>query len=369
MAKYEIRDELDNDQPAGREIDLTPPKADKKPKPDTTFDDLDRGTFRNDPVVIDDSPRQRVDEGDDDEDYLLRDEDEEGDDAADDAQDRRERQEREETRGRETDINMRKRLQRERRLRQEAEEDAEHYRERFEGVERRMSQIESKVTSGATVATLEAEADTLKAKQAALRIKLKQAKEAGEVDLEIELTEEISNVIGDLRVNAYKTQEAKKAVTDAAVTKTTPEPNRFLTRWMRQHGAWYNGSKSNAEIALAIEKEVLAGGSNVRTAEHFRKIDAKLSKLYPKEFKARRPDSDPDRVRRSPTNGGDADGQRGNPEARRQAPGDISIRVQNGKAYLTPAHEEVMRKFGLDPENPNDVNDFVKENVNKKARR
>jgi hypothetical protein len=367
MARYEIRDELDNDQPAGREIDLTPPKA-AKTKPDTTFDELERGTFRNDPVVIEDAPRQRVDEDErDEDDYLLRDEDED-DVAADDAEDRQERQERREERGRETDIAMRKRLQRERRLRQEAEEDAEHYRERFETVERRMSQIESKVTSGETVGVLEAEVETLKTKQVALRAKLKAAKEAGEVDLEIELTEEIANIVGDLRVNAYKIQEAKKAATAATTTKATSEPNRFLTRWMRQHGAWYNGSKANAEIALAIEKEILAGGSNVRTAEHFRKIDNKLAKLYPKEFKAARPGSDPDRTRRSPTNGGDADGQRGNPDTRR-TPGDISIRVQSGKAYLTPEHERVMRQFGMDPDNPNDVNNFVKENVSKKDRR
>ena len=367
MSKYEVRDEFGDDEPTGREVDLKAPRADKKPnaKPESDFDELERGTFRNEPTVEEVTRRDPDDDGDP-EDY-LEDEGEE-DTRADDAQDRREREERREERGRGADEGVRKRLARERRLRLEAEEDAEHYRERFEGVDRRLNQIESKVTGGETTAALEVEAEALKVKQAAIRIKLKQAKEAGEVDLEIELTEELSNIIGDLRVNNYKVAEAKKGVTKVAEAKTTPEPNRFLTRWMRQHGSWYNGNKSNADIAVAIEKEILAGGSNIRTAEHFRKIDAKLSKLYPKEFKASRPGSDPDRARRSPVNGGDADGQRGEPSQRRTQ-GDINIRIQNGKAYLTEAHEAIMRKFNMDPDNPNDVNDFVKENISKKARR
>jgi hypothetical protein len=367
-SRYEVRDEFGDDEPAGREVDLKAPRADKKPnaKPESDFDELERGTFRNEPTS-EEVTRREPDAEDDAEDY-LEDDGDDRDTAADDAQDRRERDERREDRGRDADASVRKRLARERRLRLEAEEDAEHYRERFEGVDRRMNQLESKVNSGETTVVLEAEAEALRVKQAAVRIKLKQAKEAGEVDLEIDLQEELATIGGDLRVNAYKVTEAKKGVTAAAATKAAPEPNRFLTRWMRQHGAWYNGSKSNAEISIAIEKEILAGGSNIRTAEHFRKIDAKLAKLYPKEFKAVRPGVDPDRARRSPVNGGDADGQRGDPTGRRTQ-GDINIRVQNGKAYLTEAHEAIMRKFNMDPDNPNDVNDFVKENVNKKSRR
>ena len=371
MSKYEVRDDFDDREPAGREVDLKAPRADKKPnaKSESDFDELERGTFRNEPTVEEVTRRDPDDEDDGGagaDDYLEDDADDR-DDRADDARDRRERDERREARGRDADESVRKRLARERRLRLEAEEDAEHYRERFEGVARRLNQIESKVTSGETTAALEDEAETLKTKQIALRVKLKQAKEAGEVDLEIELQEELASIVGDLRVNAYKAAEAKKAVTAAATTKTTPEPNRFLTRWMRQHGSWYNGSKSNADIAVAIEKEILAGGSNIRTAEHFRKIDAKLSKLYPKEFKASRPGSDPDRARRSPVNGGDADGQRGEPSQRRTQ-GDINIQIRNGKAYLTEAHERVMKQFGLDPDDPGDVNSFVRENTGKRKR-
>jgi len=354
-ARYQVREDYD-DEPRGTAVDLVPPKQAKAQKPNQEFDDLERGTFRNDPPVT----HVDEDEGDEDEPRGRQDEDDQ-DDQDDQDDDRDTRRERQVDRGRQQDESIRKRLARERRLREEASEDAEYFRERTETLERRLNSIESKMTSGEAVATLERERETLQSKLADIKVRLKQAKEAGDVDLEVDLSTELAKVGGDIQVNAYKIEDAKKSAAAATTAKPGEEPNRHLAKWKRRHGAWF-ANPVNQQIAAAIEKEVLATGSNVRTEAHFREITKRLAKLNPKEFSvAREYGGGESNTRRSPVNGGN-DNESGSRPASRYG-NDVNIQIRNGKAYITPEHEEIMRKFGLDPEDPNDVNSFVRENV------
>lgn len=256
----------------------------------------------------------------------------------------------------------RRRLARERRLRDEAEQDASHYQQEFQRVDKRLDEISRKLESQKSSGELDRKIDGLIGTVGKIKEDLKAATEAGDTDKIIDLQEKLSDTKAELKLAEYQKAQVKEAASAAAAdtTKTAPAPNRHLTRWMRQHGRRYNSDEVFKRSAETISAQLIREGFPANDPDHFTELNKRLASMFPKEF----PKGNQAR-RRPPIGSGEESGA---PE-RTEGRGDkLDIRVRGNRAQLTREHESIMRKFGMDPEDAEDRKAFVRENITRKGK-
>ncbi len=261
-----------------------------------------------------------------------------------------------------------RRLMRERRLREEAENDAETMRNNFNAVNKRVVEIESTLKARTSSEETARKENELNSKLIDLRAQKRNAIENGETDKQILLDEQIADVVSDIKIGRMQQSTADEAAKKIAEGRSeVVEPvNRHVTRWMRQHGELYRKDSIFRGAAMAADREIAGEGYDKNSPEYFDELSKRLSKRFPEEFKrsGKKGDGAPPRSKH-PLSGADAERS----VTKRKAAGNLDIQVRGNKAALNKQHFRIMRSFGMDPESPDDVNTFVRENLPKQRRR
>lgn len=234
-----------------------------------------------------------------------------------------------------------KRLARERRLLQEAREDTKEILAEL----RHFKEAVVKKTSDDELVKARASTETTLGR---LRTELKAAFEDGNTDDQVRLTEEIADAKAELRTLEADAKRAKEAEASAPETGRS---QRAAQQWIRKHARYHTDPVFRA-AAIALDKQLIATGSDNATAEHYEGIDKELARRFPEEYKK---SAAGQKRRESPVHGG-----RGNEGGQRT----IAGFVRRGKKIIISAKQsDNMRRFGLDPDSPDDVKSYVRENL------
>lgn len=230
-----------------------------------------------------------------------------------------------------------KRLDRERRLREEQADENKALRERLD-------KLENTQKSRADDATFASEKAAIDGKIAKIREELEVAVEAGETKDQLRLSEELSDLKHELRSKEADHKRAK----EAAPVKT--EDNTIVVtkvrQWMRKHPR-FNRDQEFAALVRATDKSVANAGFDPETDEFYAELDKRLRKRYPEEYpKAGKRPSPPSSNPRTEGAG---------PTKKKSE----SFTSRNGRVTLSRADVANMRKFQLDPTNPADVREYV----------
>ncbi len=348
---YEVVDDADDDLPSRtislkgknkeQEIEST---ADFDELPNALkFDDEDEDTDEDD---LDDEPRRKDKDDEDDAD----DSDTEGDDDIEDVPNKSE---------------FTKRLMRERRLREEAEQDADSHKRNFDAVNKRLQGIESTLQARTSAEAIQQQENELNSKLSNLRIQKKAAIESGETDQQIAIDEQIADVISDIKLGRKERESTEATAKKLAEAKTeiTPPSNRHLTRWMRQHGDSYRTDDEFRAAAQTHDRNIMGEGYDKDSPEYFEELSRRLQKRFPDVIKKTSKREAPERSRH-PSSG--AEGER--TPVRKTRADSLDLKVSGNKVRLNKQHFGIMRSFGMDPESPDDVNTYVRENLPKKRR-
>ncbi len=358
---YEVVDDTDDDLPS-RTITLKDKEKQQDSGNDADFDELPNGIKfdeSDNPIEEDDedfeeprskNPSKDEDEEDDELDADIQ-EDDSNDEEDDDIGNVRDKSE------------FTKRLMRERRLREEAELDAEAHKRNYDALNKRVVDIEATVQSRISAEALQRQEGELNNRLLTLRAQKKAAIEAGETDQQILLDEEIADVVSDIKQGRRQQQEAEATAKEIAKTKTEikPAPNRHLTRWMRQNGDAYRTDDEFRAAAQIHDRNIKGEGYDENSPEYFEELSKRLKKRFPDIVK--KTSKTPPRSKH-PLEGSDAE----RTVVRRALANSLDIQVKGNKARLTKQHFRIMKNFGMDIEDPSDVNTFVRENLPKKRR-
>lgn len=234
-----------------------------------------------------------------------------------------------------------KRLDRERRLREEQADEIKALRERLEKQETSQKVRADDATFNSDKARLEAEI-------AKTREELEAAFESGESKDQARLTEKLGDLKQDLRTRESDHKRAKEAA-PAAVTEDNTIVVTKVRQWIRKHPR-FNRDPEFMALVRATDKSVASAGFDPETDEFYAELDKRLKKRYPEEY---------------PKTGKRPSPPSSNPRTEGSAPtkkkvGDFSAR--NGRVTLSRSDVENMRKFQLDPTNASDVRDYIVNN-------
>lgn len=242
---------------------------------------------------------------------------------------------------------MRKRLARERRLRDEERLNNRELKDRLSKLERTMELQSNDELYSRDVGNLNRE-------WAEVRAKLKQAKEDGETDVELELTDKLIEIKADLKQKEADHKRAKEAAKQQQEAPASTVVARKATQWIRKHPS-FTSDPVFAEFVKAIDRKLAKQGLDPETDDFYRTLDKEVSKRYPEEYprrKAAKPAVPPTLNARREGN-------------QKPASKTVDFATQNGKVRVTRRQLDNMSKFGLDPRNPNDVRDYVLNNRTK----
>lgn len=233
-----------------------------------------------------------------------------------------------------------KRLDRERRsklkARQEAADarrEAAQLRRQLEDQSRSMSETEQK--------KLDDDIESVKAQ-------LTQAYENGETSKQVELTERLSEL--KARKLLAERQAPKASGDDSESRRGPPE---LAQKWMQKNRSWFqrNGFERYTRAANEIDGELYDEGYDVNSREYYRELDRRLAKRHP-DFFDEKTSSRKDNGRRKDTRSTVAgvDGVQDDQRSRR---------ALSGRVELGPDDFRVMRSFGLNPDDPAHLKEFA----------
>ncbi len=244
---------------------------------------------------------------------------------------------------------FRKRLAREQRLRREAEEN-------FRDMQDRLAEVEKTLSSRQTDDAFAAEQSALDEKISGKEKELAAAIEGGDVTAQIRLNGELLDLKVDKRTKA-DSHERSKTATEKSRTAANPIVDRKIAQWKRKHQR-YNSDPEFAALAHAIDKQIAKEGFNPETEEFWDELDDRLSKRFPEEYRGRKTDGRP--RSKAPTRSFRQDGTGSRPT--KKIGGEFPV-DNKGRVRLTKDHVENMRRFNLDPKNPQHVKAYVDNNT------
>jgi hypothetical protein len=370
MARSRANYQFEDDQDTGSEIELSSEdtgtlKADdldddkKTTLEDATdaelFDDLPNSPFKSEPKKGERAPEgDDVDEDDEDEDLDADEDDRAEDDPEDEPEERDEEDEDEDLQS--APKSWRKRLLRQERLLTELRDETRALSERNRSLEKATKARESDTE-------FETRKTGFQTKIEAARAALAKGHEEGANGVEIaRLTEELADAKGDLRAAQMLHEQTKKANEEAAPVDRQP---RLAKQWMRKHTRFQTDPEFNA-LAITVDRQIKAAGFDPETEEYYRELD----KRFPEEYRtsgrrSEREDRDEPRRRKAPTQ----DMSRNTGGARNQRKASPDGFTRRGNTIIVSARQKAnMRKFGLDPDNKNDLKGYVRDNLSKAKR-
>lgn len=244
------------------------------------------------------------------------------------------------------------RIDRERRATKKARDEADYWRDQAEKLAKDTASASKdqlkKTIEQATSAIESAEAD------------LERAIEDGNTKDQVKLTSKLTDL------KAEKIQ-AEVRLNDLPETGEIPPydgkvaPKRssksLADKWVEDRGDWYSqkGFERQTRIANRIDKEVFADGYDPKTPEYFEELDKRLKEKMPDMYDDLDDDNRDDKQqqgrqrRRSPVAPVDGADTR-----------DRSQRQRSSKVELTDQDFANMRRFNLDPNNPEVLKEYAR---------
>lgn len=249
-----------------------------------------------------------------------------------------------------------KRLQREKRLREETEANYSELQKRIDTLEAKQRVDASEIEYTSTKTKLDGEITKV-------REKLEAAVEAGDTKAQVALTEELSDLKSDLRVKKDKFETAKEAIAKKAAEPPSSIVTRKVQQWTRAHRR-FGTDQVFQDFVKSTDRQIAKEGFDPESSEYYAELDKRVKQRYPEEY-----------PKTKQANGKD---KNGTPVKRASHPS-ASFRRDNGakpktkdgfvirgsKVTLTARQQENMRAFQLDPSNPNDVREYVNNNLSK----
>lgn len=197
---------------------------------------------------------------------------------------------------------------------------------------------------------------------------LESAIENGNTSAQVKLTSKLTDL------KAEKIQ-AEISLNDLPETGEIPpfdgkvpaqRPDKSLAdKWVDDRGDWYGqrGFERETRLANRIDREVFADGFDPKTPEYFEELDKRLKKKIPKAYEdidALDADADDDNA------GDEGDTKRGKRRRSPVAPVDGADtrdrrqRQRSSKVELTEEDFANMRRFNLDPNNPEVLKEYAR---------
>jgi len=242
-----------------------------------------------------------------------------------------------------------KRLSREQRAKQAAQNEAKELRARLESMEKRINGIE-KSHSQADISKMESDLQ-------AVEQQLEEAVERGETKDQIRLTKKLAELQADFKI-AKKLSELDDD-SDSGKPSGKPESgsddgNPYAKDWMDRHADWYGrkGFERQTRLVNRLDKEIFNDGYDPSEEDYFEELDRRLKEKAPELFE----DEDPAPPKKR---------NRGHPPVAPTGSGDD--RPTSGKrtglgskVRLDERDFEVMRNFGLDTNDPEALKEFAR---------
>ncbi len=119
-----------------------------------------------------------------------------------------------------------------------------------------------------------------KAREAKLLDSIKEAKTSGDVDTEVQLTSQLTDLKAEIKI-AEATKPAAKATEQPAVT---PEQKQWLA-----DNPWFGSDKRKTGYAFGIAEELRAQGIVAGTSEFYKAMDREMDKQFNQNTRRREP--------------------------------------------------------------------------------
>jgi len=139
--------------------------------------------------------------------------------------------------------------------------------------------------------------DRLKAQEREVLSSLRSAKEAGDVDKEIDATDKLASIKAEALVVRQYEERAKSASAQKVSTEETVEtkpqatlPDRKAVTWQKRN-SWFGGNNQSEKImtqaAMIIHKELIEEGiyPDSDPDEYYNELDARVRTEFPGKFK------------------------------------------------------------------------------------
>jgi hypothetical protein len=170
----------------------------------------------------------------------------------------------------------------------------------------------------------------------AVEAQLEEAIEAGDTKKQVRLTSQLT----DLKARKLSVESRVEA------EPVKPARNPKVEGWMRRND-WYNqpGKERYTRLTNRLDREVAAEGYDPKSDDYWVELDTRLKREAPELFAEDKPERKRSGDRVAPVSG-DAGG--------------TAKRSTDSRVRLERADFRVMRKFGLDPNNPKHVKEFAR---------
>lgn len=236
------------------------------------------------------------------------------------------------------------RVARERRLREEAEANNRDLKARLDRLEAQQQTVADDAKFLAEQAEAQKQLIELQKQKA-------QAVEDGDTAAQIKIDDQILDLKVDLKAKKLAHEAAK---TQRAAAQADPAQHAVVVRkanaWIRKHPRFRNDSDFK-DLVKRYDREIAKEGFDPETDEFYEELDRRVKKVYPEEY------PQPTRTQR---NKHPSQNQR--PAAKQPSKTAGDLKAKDGKVRLTQSQVANMRKFGMDPSNPNHVLAYVQNN-------
>jgi len=256
-----------------------------------------------------------------------------------------------------------KRLERERRAKLKE-------RQRAEAAEARLKAVEAR--SAAQLKSLsKAELKSLDDQIEATRSQLTKAVETGETEEQVKLYDRLAELRADRKAADLAAAASDDDDADGGSAAPARTVNAEAEKWMAANNSWYSrsGFERQTRVANEVDAKLASEGYDQTSPEYFEEMDKRLRKRLPGFFDDQEDHESSDRdtpPRKRTRPGNTVAGVDGDDRGAVRA-------VQSGKVTLGPEDFAVMRRFGLDPKNPEHLKSFAAERrqtlLNEKAER
>lgn len=325
--------------------DLHGVQEDKPVQVDLDADANDEGIYR---APADDA----VDEDTSDDDALARSRDDDDEESASD--DKRSKGASSDSDDDDYSKKVKARIERERRAKKKAQDEAGYWKEQAE----KLARDQSKASRDQLKRAVEQAESGIESVQAELERAIEDGNTKDQVRLTSKLTDlKAEKIQAEVRLSDLP-EDGNVPPFDGKVTSPSEKRESLADRWVEDRGDWYGarGFERQTRIANRLDKEVYRDGFDPKTDEYFEELDRRIKAQFPDLY-------DDDSQDDSPVEKDTSNRRKQSPVAGVNSQGNQRRSSKSSKVELTEADFENMRRFNLDVNNPEVLKEYARNKV------